>query len=148
MLPEVAHFRILHGLEELRPKMHLHQEPAEVEECSAMCALENRQGGIPQNRSHLIAPSCGEAAEDRHEVRRQQILFHLGTGGEHVESNRVVLVGWVEEDHVLDSILGQMFEDAIHQVAVRIKKSAAIALANVLENAVEEEGGFACAACS
>src|SRR6185437_6518433 len=64
---------------------------------------------------------------------------------ENVEPDRVFLVGWANQDHVLDTVGLNYPKELVHQITMRIKERHTVAVLNVLPDHVEQQGGFALA---
>ena len=84
--------------------------------------------------------------ERAHDAGSDQMPF-LGRGGaKQVEADRKFHVGWIEIRHVLDAVAGNVVENVIRQVAVRVYDADAMTGGYVLKNQVAEQGRLARAA--
>lgn len=57
---------------------------------------------------HLMAPTRRVLAHDRDEISRQILLLLRGTSAQKVEGDRILLVGGIKEDDVIQPLFRNM----------------------------------------
>ena len=62
--------------------------------------------------------------------------------GKDIEGDDMLFIGWIDEHYVVAALGRDDAEHAIHEVAMRIEQSNALALLNVLAKQIEEERRF------
>ncbi len=64
-------------------------------------------------------------------------------GGQDVESNRRLVVGRVNQHHIIDAFQRDTAQNFVHQITVRIKHRHAFTVLNVLPDEIEKQRGLA-----
>src|SRR5437867_11609199 len=81
-------------------------------------------------RIHTNSPSIGETPKSHENVVSKDVFFFVGVGIEKIERNRR---GGVKVNRVFDAMLGNVVNEFVYQVSVRVDDADAFALVDVLE---------------
>ena len=115
----------------------LNEEPLQVSECAAHVAFQKCADRIIEYRGHLIAPTGRESLKYRDEVRREHVFLPIGVRGQHIKANGIVLIRWVNENHVVNAFRGNAPQNAFDKVTMRIQHGDTGPVLNVLLNQIE-----------
>ena len=106
--------------------------------------LDERRDGVRQDVLEAGPPAVRpDRLEGGDDTRDGQVAVLGRVVGEDVEADRISEVGGVEVADVIDARAGDVVEEALGEVAVRVEEGDALAGGDVLQDQVLEEGRLA-----
>lgn len=135
----------MHLAENPVPIVVIHEDSLEAKQAGVL-TFEQRGHGREQNVFQSRAPGLAPNTLERHHDPGGDAVTTRGVGGmEQVETDRMLEVGRVEVDDILDAARGNFIEQVDREVPVRIDQTGAPSGVDVLEEKVAKQGRFACA---